>query len=592
MSRFALYVFYHKDGILEEYVSYYLKHLKAVCSDVVLIANGGLAEETEKQLDKLSVRCLVRENKGVDFAAWKAGLEHVGWEQVRQHDELILCNCSCYGPVYPFEEMFSAMATRSCDFWGAYRHPECEGRFSAHLQSYFLVLRNSLTRSEAFKAYWDELTPAANWEEAVVQETRFTRYFEEKGFVSLSYVAQDAFLPYIGDPSVLLPHVLLKEYRFPFLKRKAFTEAYEMFFSFGRADQGERSMDVLRTETSFPVDVIYEDLLHGMQGAALRRILHHTFVLPDSFGTDGSDMRESVALVVFSYFEDLMDECLQGMVAMPEGSDIYIVVVSERMKALWEARKEHFVGRNVEIRMQENRGRNESAYWLTCRDVIEGHDLICVAHDKKTPSARPGIKGRYFSQHCWNSILKSREYVYNVLALFRREPRIGLLMPPTPVFSNWNSCIIGQEWAGNRAWGEELYRRLNLHVPFDEHPDAPYGSMFWVRGKAMAPFYRYAWTVNDFPEEPLKGQDGTILHAMERMYPMIVQEAGYCSGWIMPSSEAGINYDNLYFALQMREHTLQGNGEVHFNHVKNIVKAYMKKKILKFVHKMKGTSHA
>lgn len=588
MTRIALYVFFHKEGILEEYVSYYLKGLKTVCSDVMLIANGSLSEESKRKLEALSVRYIIRENKGFDFAAWKDALEYMGWDKVRQYDELVLCNCSCYGPVYPFEEMFSVMADRTCDFWGAYRHPEIEGHFLAHLQSYFLVLRNSLICSGEFKTYWDNLESAATWNDAVAQEVRFTRYFEEKGFVSQAYVENTNFLPYIENPSVLLPHVLLKKYRFPFLKRKAFTEAYSLFFFLGRADQAVRSLDILRAETDFPVEMILDDLLPVMQGSELRKVLHHTFILPDDFKMEHTASGASVALVAFSYFEDLMDECLQGMAAMPEYADIYIVVVSEHMKQLWEERKSSITAHHIEIRMQENRGRNENAYWLTCRDVIENYDIICVAHDKKSPSARPGIKGRYFSEHCWRNILKSREYVHNVLALFSREPRLGLLMPPTPIFSSWNSCIIDNEWAGNRNLAEELYSRLNLHVPFDEHPDAPYGTMFWVRGKAMAPFYRYSWRVEDFPEEPLKGDDGTILHALERMYPMIAQEAGYYSGWIMPSSEAGINYDNLYFTIQQCEHILHGTREIHFSYVKSILRAYIKRKALKLFNKVKG----
>ena len=324
-----------------------------------------------------------------------------------------------------------------------------------------------------------------------------------------------------------------------------------------------------------------------MQGSEIRRVMHHTFILSDASREESGGIHNSLALIVFSYFEDLMDECFQGMAAMPENSHIFIVVISERMKELWEDKKESLAPRRVEIRVQKNRGRNESAYWLTCRDVIENYEIICVAHDKKTPSARPGIKGYYFSQHCWNGILKSKEYVHNILGLFSRNPRIGLLMPPPPIFSNWDSCIVGNEWAGNRKWAKELYRRLDLHVPFDEHPDAPYGSMFWVRGKAMAPFYRYSWSIEDFPEEPLRVADGTILHALERMYPMIVQEAGFFSGWIMPSSEAGINYDNIYFSLQQREAVLQGTGEVHFRNVKKIVMAYGKKVLFKLINKLR-----
>ncbi len=592
MRRIAIYIFWEKNGIVHDHVILYINELKKISDKLIVVVNGSLSKSGYNIFIENNINFFVRENIGLDFFGWKAALEREGWNSVQTYDELVLCNCSCYGPVYPFEEMFSVMADRTCDFWGIYRHPGIEGRFPAHLQSYFLVLRNSLVCSETFKVYWDKLTPSETWKDAVAQEVHFTRYFEEKGFLSQAYVENTNFLPYIEDPSVLLPHVLLEKYRFPLLKRKAFTESYETFFSLGRADQAVRSLDMLRAETDFPVEIILDDLLPVVQGSELRRALHHTFILPDDFRTENTAGRETVALVVFSYFEDLMGECLQGMAAMPEYADIYIVVVSEHMKQLWEEQKEHIAARHVEIRMQENRGRNENAYWLTCRDVIESYDIICVAHDKKTPSVRPGIKGRYFSEHCWRNILKSREYVHNLLALFARKPRLGLLMPPAPIFSYWDSCLIGNEWAGNRRLAEELYSRLNLHVPFDEHPDAPYGTMFWVRGKAMTPFYRYPWTVEDFPEEPLKRADGTILHALERMYPMIAQEAGYCSGWIMPSSEAGINYDNLYFALQKREHILQGRGEVHFKHVKNILKSYMKNKKAKLLDKVRGIGHA
>lgn len=326
--------------------------------------------------------------------------------------------------------------------------------------------------------------------------------------------------------------------------------------------------------------LIYDDLLKTMQHSALRKILHHTFILPESGKTDALRMgHEKIALIVFSYFEDLLEETLQYIKNMPEGSDIFIVVVTDQMKELWKLRQKELSAWQVYVRKQQNRGRNEAAYWLTCRDAIENHDIICVAHDKKTPSARPGIKGYYFSRHCWDGILKSRDYVQNLLALFRREPQIGLLMPPPPLFSDWASLIIGNEWGNNRELAENLYKRLDLHVPFDETPAAPFGTMFWVRRQAMRPFFRYPWTVEDFPREPLKKVDGTVLHALERMYPMIAQEAGYCSGWVMPASYGGVMYDNLSFGLEQREAMLHGKEEMHFRQIKDMLKAYGKRKL-------------
>jgi hypothetical protein len=260
----------------------------------------------------------------------------------------------------------------------------------------------------------------------------------------------------------------------------------------------------------------------------------------------GRDTSESsVAAIVFSYYADLVDYDLKYLSSLPKRCHIYIVVLSEKMKLIWEQRLS-LTGYAYEVRIQANRGRNEAAYWLTCRDVISEYDYICLVHDKKTPSAYPPVRGLYFSDHCWNNVLYSYEYVLNVIKLFDTHPELGLLMPTVPMFGDWPNIILNREWGRNREVAEEIYQRLGLSVPFDDHPCAPWGAMFWLRGKAMAAFYRYNWTTDDFPEEPIRVTDGTVLHAMERMYPMIVQDSGYFSAWIIPSGIAATYYDSVY----------------------------------------------
>jgi len=216
------------------------------------------------------------------------------------------------------------------------------------------------------------------------------------------------------------------------------------------------------------------------------------------------------------------------------------------MKNIWnnELKSSKF---KYEIRIQPNRGRNEAAYWITCSDVINSFDYICLLHDKKTSIVNPPVRGMYWNRHCWNSLLFSPEYVLNVIKLFDSNPSIGILMPTVPIFSKWPDFIFNREWAGDRELALEIFDRLKLSVPFDEHPAAPWGTMFWVRGRAMQAFYRYSWTISDFPEEPIKPHDGTVLHALERMYPMIAQESGFLSGWIVPADLMSVYYDNLYF---------------------------------------------
>jgi len=597
MKRLALYVFWEKEGLVREHVLYYLDGLKKVAEDIFLIANGKLEEKGEKVLKAQDVNILKRENIGLDFSAWKSAIDQIGVDKLAEYDELILCNCSCYGPIYPFAECFQKMEEEKCDFWGLYRHPEIKGLFPAHLQSYFLVLRKSILESNAFGDYWKELSVAADWNEAVRQETHFTKYFEDRGFVSSAYIQNDTYERLIDNPTVLLAHLLIKNERFPLLKKKAFTESYEWVIAHGNTSQGKETLELLKKHIDYPINFLLSDLLATTQGSLLRKALHHTFVLSEGM-VPQTQIKEKVAIIVFSYYEDLVEEDIYYIQNMPLESEVYIVVVSDILKEVWEQKKYKLSGRCVDIRKQANRGRNENAYWLTCRDVIENYDFICVAHNKKTPSAKPAIKGHYFSRHCWDNILKSPAYVNSIIDLFRRRPELGILMPPTLVFADFDKCIFNREWAGNKDIALEIYKRLELHIPFDEHPDAPWGAMFWLRGKAMAPFYRYNWTIEDFPEEPIREPDGTILHALERMYPMIAQEAGYFSAWIMPESEAGVHFDNMYHLAKQKAAQLDfmsgssaqsqpsvQNYDVHFKTIRRMIKAYLKKKWHKLFRK-------
>lgn len=584
MRRLALYVFWEKDGIVRNYVTYYLEALKSIADKVVVIVNGKLSEPGARRFQEIQVDFFTRKNQGRDFEAWKAALEREGWEQVRAYDELILCNCSCYGPVYPFTGLFDAMHEHECDFWGLYRHPAVKDLFPAYLQSYFLVIRKKLLCSQAFFHYWKALAPTKDRKKTGGAEKYFTQYFEEKGFSSRAYIENCESMELVDEAPILLPHKLVSENTFPVVRRKAFNLSYQYFFSHGNVSQGEELIKVIK-QTSFPIEYVYEDILQTMQASDIRKILHHTFVLPDSHLNTKEIPDGKVAIIVFSYFEDLVDENISYMQSMPPESDAYIVVISEDVRNIWEQKKAALPNKNVFIRTQVNRGRNENAYWLTCKDVIETYDFICVAHDKKTLSASPRMKGYYFNKHCWDNILKSRDYVLSVLTLMAERPEIGILMPPVVSFAAWGCAILRDGWGRNRKIAWDIYERLNMHIPFEKHPDGPWGSMFWLRGKAMAPFYRYEWTVEDFPEEPLCVSDGTVLHALERMYPMIVQEAGYFSAWIMPSSVAGIQFDNMFYLTKAYSLLMNSFRNVHFGTIKNLIKLYIKKKWEKIMKK-------
>ena len=72
----------------------------------------------------------------------------------------------------------------------------------------------------------------------------------------------------------------------------------------------------------------------------------------------------------------------------------------------------------------------------------------------------------------------------------------------------------------------------------------PYGSVFWFRPKALEPLFAHGWQHSDFPPEPLP-QDGTISHAIERIYPFVAQSAGYYPAVVMSKNYAVTHNDTM-----------------------------------------------
>ena len=104
----------------------------------------------------------------------------------------------------------------------------------------------------------------------------------------------------------------------------------------------------------------------------------------------------------------------------------------------------------------------------------------------------------------------------------------------------------------------KLLNRLDIHVPINKYkvPIAPYGSCFWFRSDAVAKLFEYNWKYDDFPEEPLP-IDGTISHAIERVYAYVAQDAGYYASTVMRDEYARIEYTTLmYYAMHYGNQSL------------------------------------
>ena len=112
VRRLAIYFFYDKEGVVDDYIPYLLKDLKENVGELLVVCNGQLTVEGRSKFNALTPHLIVRDNTGYDVWAYKAGLEYYGWEKLSEYDEIVLLNFTIMGPVYPFKGMFEEMNGR------------------------------------------------------------------------------------------------------------------------------------------------------------------------------------------------------------------------------------------------------------------------------------------------------------------------------------------------------------------------------------------------------------------------------------------------------------------------------------------------
>jgi len=187
-KKVSIFAHYDIDNCVDEYVFFYLKELKKINTDIVFVSTASLDEATLKELYMICDNVIVRENTGYDFMSYKVGLDSV---DLCLYDEVILCNDSVYGPFYPFEDIFTKMQTKSCDFWGITSSHE----ISFHLQSYFLVFKKQVFLSEVFKGFWQNLKVLESKTEIIQRyEIGLSQQLISHGFRSDVYAMYEASL--------------------------------------------------------------------------------------------------------------------------------------------------------------------------------------------------------------------------------------------------------------------------------------------------------------------------------------------------------------------------------------------------------------
>lgn len=546
--RLGIFLFYDAAGVVDDYVTFLLADLRRVLTELIVIANGVVQDEGRKRLSRFADAFVVRENRGFDAGAWKEGIVAVcGEEKLRTFDEVVLANDSFFGPFIPFQTIFERMEERKLDFWGLSVHGEAPGERSPYgyrpryLQTYFLVFGKKMIRSGDFFRYWrrfPELTDPSELSDRFCAV--LTRYFEDLGYCwgafsdTTDLESPDRRKNF--DPHSFALYELLSKRNYPVLKRRSFMIPRRMGLRYNDGFDFQKSLAFIQETYDYDPKLIYDHLLRKYDAADLKEILNLNFVLPGcgkivAAGPSG----KKACVIAHLYYADLIEDCAAFLRNVPDWIDLVITTDSDNKAGKIRSA----VRADAVIRVVPSRGRELSALLVGCVDLIPRYDVICFIHDKKSSQKEFASVGKTFADSIWDATLHSSDYIENVLTTFDQNPRLGLLAPPPPFWGTyfWSSM---DYWTICYDQVVALGKRLGLDAKIDRRKRLiAIGSVFWVRREALAPILEAGFTLEDFPSEPVPN-DGTFLHAIERIFQFVAASQRYLSGWVMSDAYARV----------------------------------------------------
>jgi lipopolysaccharide biosynthesis protein len=256
-----------------------------------------------------------------------------------------------------------------------------------------------------------------------------------------------------------------------------------------------------------------------IEGIRRKANCDYSMAVPFGFITDALPRPGlRVAAACHMFHPDLASEFRAGLGRIPGALDVVISTDTAHKRdeiihvfTCWDKGA-------VDVRIVPNRGRDIGPKLTAYSDMYERYDLVLYLHSKRNSHLVDGSDWRRYLLH---TLVGSQAVVSSILEAFRRDPRLGIIMPQhTELIRN------RLDWGDNFIRAHDLAHRMGLRLTPAHVIEFPSGSMFWARPAALKPILDLGLRIDDFPEEA--GQlDGTLAHAVERLFLFACEAAGY-----------------------------------------------------------------
>lgn len=464
MNRILLYVHFNKYDALSGHVLYQLEHMRPLFSRIVLISNSALSQGDVAKLHELGIpEILQRENKGYDFAAWRDGMEAVGFEKLGQYDSVTLMNDTCFGPLWDVEPIFSRFENRSdIDFWGMTNFRKTK-YFKEHLQSYFLSFSQEVVKSAVFQTFWSTIKNFENVQDVIDNyETQVTTSLIKAGyrydavFNTLSEDAGDLVHP---DFSYYRPLAVV-DYKVPFLKVKAI-EQHEHTAS--------QILREIQKQSVYPTHLIKEHCFHFIAPDL-------PFLLEDKLLTFGQAFQKPISKIAVHLFVSNLvigQELIQKLSTMP--FEYSLVLTASTSMILAELKDLELTQSHLYVGVFDT----HTLALQGLQNLLGEFDIIGHFH---TETLEKETMDEVVNTLCENSLL-AINHLENIVDK-------GLVFSDIPPFSRFNGLQRVDVEKRKQVWGQLPHRKK---IPETSYYVSVPEAFFWGKPIALRQFFN----VND-----------------------------------------------------------------------------------------------
>lgn len=244
----AIMSVYDANGIIDDYIIYYLMSIKKIADRIIVAVNGDLTADGGSRLRTVVNEIYVRPNRGFDFGAYKEVIYHyLEPHEIFNYQELLLCNDTCFGPFIPLENICMQMDDEKSGFWSM---NFIDDVLFPHFQSYFMVFRKEAINL-LVNFLHTEVDDAAT---EIVQAHGYEHALSEmilKSGIKCDYYTSKAPCPHDVD-IYGAPDCAIEKLGLPLIKKKVFSG------QFCRYENAQNALRIIAETKNYPVKYILE----------------------------------------------------------------------------------------------------------------------------------------------------------------------------------------------------------------------------------------------------------------------------------------------------------------------------------------------